>query len=210
MPSAELFWAFLVAAAVFAYMPGPAMIYATAQTIARGRRAGFLAALGIHLGGYVHVLAAASGLTALFRLVPEAYLVVKLAGAAYLAVIGGLMIRQALRGGGAKAEPPTRSHRRALVDSVLVEVLNPKTAIFFLAFLPQFTDPTASLPIWAQMLVLGTIVNLMFSSADLVSVSFAGALSRRLARSLRLQRWAQACGGTLLIGLGGRLALDRS
>ena len=210
MPSGELLWAFLAAAAVFAYMPGPAMIYATAQTLARGRRAGLRAALGIHLGGYVHVIAAASGLSVLFRVVPEAYLAVKLAGAAYLVAIGLVMIRQALRGGLGSADPPRRGDRRALVDSVLVEVLNPKTAIFFLAFLPQFTDPAAGLPIWAQMLALGVVVNLMFSSADLVTVTFAGALSRRLARSTTLQRWARAAGGTLLIGLGGRLALDRS
>ncbi len=209
MPSAEVLWTFFLAAAVFAYMPGPAMIYAAAQTIARGRRAGLLAALGIHIGGYVHVVAAASGLSALFRLVPEAYLAVKLAGAAYLMVIGGLMVRQALRGE-AVAAPTPRSGRRAFIDSVLVEVLNPKTAIFFLAFLPQFAVPGAGLPIWAQMLVLGTIVNLMFSSADIVSVGFAGAVSRRLARSATLQRLARAVGGTVLIGLGGRLALDRS
>ena len=202
MPSADLFWAFFAAAAVYAYMPGPAMLYAAAQTLGRGRRAGYMAALGIHIGGYAHVLAAAFGLSALFRLVPEAYLVLKLVGAAYLIFLGAGLIRQAFVGGQAGDRPTSpRTARRALVDSMLVEVLNPKTALFFLAFLPQFTDPAGSLAIWAQMLALGVIVNLMFSFADLLCVAFAGAISRRLSRSNALQRLARGLGGTLQIGV---------
>ncbi len=201
--------AFLVAAAVFAYLPGPAMLYATARTLAHGRRGGFMAALGIHLGGYVHVAGAALGLAALFQWVPEAYLVMKLVGAGYLVWLGlELIIRRGDALG--PSAPPARAGRRVFAQSVLVEVLNPKTAVFFVAFLPQFADPTAALPMWAQLLVLGTIVNLMFSSADLLCVLGAGAVADRVRRSPRIVMWARRAGGTLLVGLGAKLALDRS
>jgi len=166
MPRHELLIAFFTATAIFAYMPGPAMLYTTAQTIARGRSAGLMAALGIHLGGYLHVTAAAFGLSALFYAVPVLYLAVKIAGACYLIWLGIGIILQAGRETEAVPEAKRKSARRAFIESVTVEVLNPKTAIFFLAFLPQFVEAGAGLPVWAQFLVLGTIVNLMFSSAS--------------------------------------------
>ena len=209
MPATELLLAFLAATAVFAYMPGPAMLYAAAQTVAGGRSAGLMASLGIHLGGYAHVIAAAAGLSVLFHAVPVLYTLVKLAGAAYLVWLGIRLIRQA--GAASLALPRVEAGpgRPAFLESVAVEVLNPKTALFFLAFLPQFTDPSAALPIWTQLLLLGTIVNMMFSSADLICVLLAGAAVERLRRSSRAQRIARAAGGTILIGLGAHLALQR-
>ena len=209
MPATELLIAFLAATAVFAYMPGPAMLYAAAQTMSGGRSAGLVAALGIHLGGYAHVIAAAAGLSVLFHAVPVLYTLVKLAGAAYLVWLGIRLIRRA--GEASLAPLPARagSGRPAFLESVAVEVLNPKTALFFLAFLPQFTDASAALPIWTQLLLLGTIVNLMFSSADLICVLLAGAALERLRRSSRAQRIARRAGGALLIGLGVNLALHR-
>jgi threonine/homoserine/homoserine lactone efflux protein len=209
VPTTELLIAFLAATAVFAYMPGPAMLYAAAQTMSGGRSAGLVAALGIHLGGYAHVIAAAAGLSVLFHAVPVLYTLVKLAGAAYLVWLGIRLIRRA--GEASLAPLPARagSGRPAFLESVAVEVLNPKTALFFLAFLPQFTEASAVLPIWTQLLLLGTIVNLMFSSADLICVLLAGAALERLRRSSRAQRIARRAGGALLIGLGVNLALHR-
>ncbi|NTS32071.1 LysE family translocator [Phyllobacterium sp. BT25] len=209
MPSSELLIAFLITTAIFAYIPGPAMLYAAAQTIARGRRAGLMASLGIHLGCYVHVIAAAAGLSMLFHAVPMLYMLVKLAGAAYLVWLGISLFRArvedvALPGIEAK------SGRRAFLESISVEVLNPKTAIFFMAFLPQFIDASAAFPIWVQFLILGTIVNLMFSSADIVCVFLAGAIVTRLRRSNHARRLMQRAGGALLVGLGTHLALQRS
>jgi threonine/homoserine/homoserine lactone efflux protein len=209
MPATELLIAFLAATAVFAYMPGPAMLYAAAQTVAGGRGAGLMASLGIHLGGYAHVLAAAAGLSVLFHAVPVLYTSVKLAGAAYLVWLGIRLIRQAGAASGALPRARAGPGRPAFLESVAVEVLNPKTALFFLAFLPQFTDPSAALPIWTQFLLLGTIVNVMFSSADLVCVLLAGAAIERLRRSSRAQRIARRAGGAILIGLGVNLALQR-
>lgn len=209
MPSWELLLSFAVATAIFAYVPGPAVLYTAAQTLARGRRAGLLAMLGIHIGGYAHVLAAALGLAVVFELVPDLYLAVKFAGAAYLIWLGiGLLRSRPL-----DADLPhlaSKSARRSVFESILVEVLNPKVAIFYLAFLPQFVDPTAILPIWTQFLILGVIVNFAFSSADLVAVFLTSTLVARLKSSQRAQLWARRIGGTVLIGLGLRLAADRS
>lgn len=210
MPSAELFIAFLVTTAIFAYIPGPAMLYAAAQTMARGRWSGLMAALGLHVGGYVHVAAAAAGLSVLFHAVPVLYLAVKFAGAAYLVWLGISLLRARAHGDVAMPRIEAKSGRRALLESITVEVLNPKTAIFFLAFLPQFIDASAGAPIWMQFLFLGTIVNLMFSSADIVCVALAGLMIARLRRSSRAQRLMQRAGGAVLVGLGAHLALQRS
>lgn len=210
MPSTEILIAFAAAAMVFAWMPGPAMLYTAAHTVARGRRAGLMATLGIHLGGYVHVVAAAAGLSALFHAVPALYAAVKLAGAAYLVWLGLGMILGATRRRNAVPEIAGRTGRRAFLESIAVEVLNPKTAVFFIAFLPQFTDAGAAWPIWVQLLALGTVVNLMFSSADLVCVVLAGTVVERFRRSGAAERIARATGGSIIVGLGAHLALQRA
>lgn len=209
MPSYDLLIAFAAATAVFAYFPGPALLYTAAQTLARGRRAGFMAAFGIHLGCYVHVAAATLGLSAVFRHVPELYAAVKLVGAAYLVWLGIGMLRGGQKGEGETPAVAPKSAGRAFLESMAVEILNPKVAIFFLAFLPQFVDPAASFPVWLQFLILGIIVNLAFSSADIVTVLAASAVMARLRRSGRGQRLFRYLGGSVLIGLGVRLAADR-
>ncbi|MEI5678010.1 MULTISPECIES: LysE family translocator [unclassified Mesorhizobium] len=210
MPSTELLIAFFVTTAIFAYIPGPAMLYAAAQTLARGRWAGLMAAFGIHLGGYIHVIAAAAGLSVLFHAVPVLYLAVKFAGAAYLVWLGISLFRAKSQDEATMPGIGPKSARRAFMESIAVEVLNPKTALFFLAFLPQFIDASAAFPIWVQFILLGTIVNVMFSSADVMCVLLAGAAITRLRRSSRAQRLMQRAGGALLVGLGAHLALQRS
>ena len=208
MASCETLLAFATVTLLVAYFPGPALLYTAAQTIAHGRRAGLTAMLGIHLGCYVHVVAAAFGLSAVFKHVPELYMAVKLAGAAYLVWMGIGMIRSRLDGGAMIARPP-KTARRALADSIVVSVLNPKVALFFIALLPQFADPAGSLPIWAQLLILGTIVNLSFSSADLVTVfgaSFVMKLMKASRHGFGIGRWL---GGSLMIGLGLKLATEK-
>ncbi|MES0032984.1 LysE family translocator [Mesorhizobium sp. M0040] len=210
MPSTELLVAFFATTAIFAYIPGPAMLYAAAQTMARGRWSGLMAALGIHLGGYVHVFAAAVGLSVLFHAVPVLYMAVKLVGALYLVWLGVSLFRAKAQGDVVLPGIQPKSARRAFFESVAVEVLNPKTAIFFMAFLPQFIDASAAFPVWLQFVVLGTIVNLMFSSADIVCVVLAGAVIARLRRSSRAQRLMRRAGGAVLVGLGVHVALQKS
>ncbi len=210
MPSTDLLLAFFVTTAVFAFIPGPAMLYAAARTLSGGRRSGLMASLGIHLGGYVHVLAAATGLSILFRAVPALYLGVKLAGAAYLIWLGITLLRANAEQPGAEPTAKPASPRPALLQSVSIEILNPKTALFFLAFLPQFVDPAATAPIWLQFAVLGVVVNAMFSVADVACVMMADAIMARLRQSSRARRLMQRAGGSILIGLGAHLALQRS
>lgn len=210
MPSAQLLTTFFITTALFADIPGPAMLYAAAQTLARGRRSGLLAAFGIHLGCYVHVIAASAGLSVLFHAVPPLYLAVKLAGAGYLIWLGVSLFRAKTRGDAALPVMEAKSGRRAFFESVIVEVLNPKTAIFFLAFLPQFIDASAAFPVWVQFVILGTIVNVIFSSADIVCVMLAGMVTARLRRSSYVQHVMRRAGGAMLVGLGTHLALQRS
>ena len=208
MASWETLLAFATVTILVAYFPGPALLYTAAQTISHGRRAGLMAMLGIHLGCYLHVFAAAFGLSAVFKHVPELYVAVKIAGALYLIWIGIGMIRSRLGAPGQPLAPP-KTVKRALLDSFIVEILNPKVALFFIALLPQFVDPAASLPVWAQFLILGTIVNFAFSSADLVTVFGAsmvvGAMKKTKA-GFAFGRWI---GGSLMIGLGLKLATDK-
>lgn len=210
MPSTELLIAFFATTVIFAYIPGPAMLYAAAQTMARGRWSGLTAALGIHLGGYVHVVAAAAGLSVLFHAVPTLYIAVKLAGALYLIWLGVSLFRAKAQDDAVISGIEPKSARRAFFESITVEVLNPKTAIFFMAFLPQFIDASATFPVWLQFLVLGTIVNLMFSSADVMCVVLAGALITRLRRSSHAQHLMRRAGGAVLVGLGVHVALQKS
>ncbi|MEO0750796.1 MAG: LysE family translocator [Pseudomonadota bacterium] len=208
MPGPDLLIAFILATFVFGYMPGPALLYTAARTLAGGRRDGWHAALGLHMGGYVHVLAAAFGLALLFQAVPVLYTALKLVGAVYLVWLGiGILRRQQ----DMRVEVPKGAPKgRAFWQSATVEILNPKTAIFYLAFLPQFTDPTAGFAIWVQFLILGTVVNIVFSSADVLCVLLADRVAGLLRRPGQSARWMQRVGGSILIGLGVKLALSRS
>lgn len=210
MPSYELLVTFFITTVVFAYIPGPAMLYAAAQTMARGRFSGLMAVLGIHVGCYFHIFASAAGLSVLFQAVPWLYMAVKLCGAVYLIWLGFSMLRTKVVGGEVDLSIAPKSAKRAFVDSIIVDVLNPKTALFFLAFLPQFVDPSAAFPVWLQFLILGFMVNVIFSSADLVCVLLAGAMFGRLQGSGSVQRLARRAAGTVLMGLGVHLALQRS
>ena len=208
MATWETLLAFATVTILVAYFPGPALLYTAAQTISHGRKAGLMAMLGIHLGCYVHVLAAAFGLSAVFKHVPELFMAVKIAGALYLIWIGIGMIRSRLSAVDQPVAPP-KTVKRALMDSFIVEVLNPKVALFFIALLPQFVDPAGSLPVWVQFLILGTLVNFAFSSADLVTVfgaSFVVGAMKKTKAGFALGRWI---GGSMMIALGLKLATDR-
>ena len=206
MASIETLLAFALAMAVFAYMPGPAILYTAAQTLARGKRAGFMAALGLHVGGYFHVFAAALGLSAALAYVPNVYAAIKLAGALYLVWLGIALIRQR----DDDEEAPVvklKSARKAFMESIVVEVFNPKAALFFVAFLPQFVDPAGAWPVWLQLLVLGVATLVAFASADIVTVFAASAIAARARAGGAMRKGLKWLGGSILIGLGSRLAL---
>lgn len=197
MSSLGLWIPFAAATLAFACMPGPAILYMTAQTVALGRKAGLMAALGIHIGCYAHILAAAVGLTSLIEQAPMVYAAIKLAGAAYLVWLGLSMFLGWNKTANEAAGPASNSLR----DSIVVEVLNPKTALFFLTFLPQFVDPAAAFPLWLQFLLLGMFVNLVFSIADVAAVGIASVTLARVASGDAGWIVPKAC-GSILVGLG--------
>jgi threonine/homoserine/homoserine lactone efflux protein len=209
MPSFDLLIPFFVATSIFACMPGPGMLYAAAQTVARGHRAGWLSAVGLHIGGYAHILAAALGLAVMLEAVPVLYAIVKFVGAAYLIWLGTRLFRAPKLIVVSVAQRELTTHPQAIRDSIAVEVLNPKTALFYLAFLPQFTDASASWPVWGQILVLGTIVNFMFSVTDAVCVLVSDRMTKLLIASQAANRLARRIGGGILVGLGVNLAVSR-
>lgn len=197
MPSLELWIPFAAATLAFACMPGPAILYMTAQTVALGRRAGLMAAFGVHIGCYVHIFAAAIGLASLIEQAPMLFQAIKLAGAAYLVWLGLSMFMGWGKSNDKAASPASQSLR----DSIIVEVLNPKTALFFLTFLPQFVDPAAAFPLWLQFLLLGMFVNLVFSIADVAAVGIASVTLARVASGEAGWIVPKAC-GSILVGLG--------
>lgn len=194
---------FVVATLVFAFMPGPAILYMSAQTLAYGQRAGLMAALGIHLGCYVHIAAASAGLAALLHHAPVLYSFLRLAGAFYMLWLGGRMMFASVAHDA--TEIPSR-HRRVLRDSIVVEILNPKTALFFLTFLPQFVDPQGAMPSWLQFLLLGIIVNGAFSLGDLASVAIASFASPRISSS-GFADWIPRVSGGVLVGLSAAIMM---
>ena len=226
MPDSQLLIAFFASAAVFAYASGPSTLYAAAQTIAGGRKQGLQAAFGIHLGGYFHVAIVAMGVASLFTAVPIAYTAMKVVGSVYLCVLGITMWRSTLTRQidqrtdtyatdslERQAEEPSDTSaahiedEKTLFQSALVEILNPKTAIFYLAFLPQFTDPAGALSVSIQLLILGTIVNFLFSSADLLCVFFAERIVSIMTNGQTSTGVASRIAGVLLILLGVNLFL---
>ncbi|AHD03689.1 LysE family translocator [Leisingera methylohalidivorans] len=206
MPSVELLAAFFIATTVFAYMPGPGMFYAAAQTMAGGRKAGWFAALGMQVGGFFHVLAATFGLALVFAAVPVLYFALKIAGAAYLIWLGLKMLFDREPQSNQIEILQVKSLKRAFWESATVEILNPKTAIFFVAFLPQFTDPVATFPISVQLLLLGTFANLFFFSADVIFVALADRIIEFFKGSAAAGRLMKRLSGGLLVVLGLNVA----
>ncbi|MBJ6135589.1 LysE family translocator [Ochrobactrum sp. Q0168] len=200
MLSLELLVPFAVATLTFACIPGPAILYMTAQTLAHGRNAGLMAALGVHLGCYVHIVAATIGLASLIVHAPGVYMIIRFAGATYLIWLGLAIFFDWNKANDQTRNPATKTFR----DSIVVEVLNPKTALFFVTFLPQFVQPDAEFPLWLQFLVLGIGVNLIFSIADVAAVALASFAFGRFSTGEPNWLVPKTC-GTILVGLGAAL-----
>jgi threonine/homoserine/homoserine lactone efflux protein len=202
MPDAHALWLFSLATLALLLVPGPAVLYIVAQSVDHGRVAGFVSVAGVHVGTLVHTFAAAVGLSALIVSSAVAFSVVKYAGAAYLVYLG---IRRLLeRAQPAGGRPRGGSLARLFWRGALVNVLNPKTALFFFAFLPQFVDPDRT--VWSQVVVLGFLfVALGFLSDGLYALT-AGTLGRWLRRRPGILRWGS---GSVYVGLGALTAVTK-
>ena len=197
---------FLAAAAMIALSPGPGIFYVAARTLAGGRGEGLASTFGTGLGGLVHVAAGAAGVSALVMASADAFAVLKIAGALYLIWLGIKTAREARFDMTPSVE--RMGTARAFREGILVEALNPKTAAFFLAFLPQFVDPATG-PAWLQFLVLGTISVALNTAVDVAVVALVTrARAMTLARLSLLRRLRQGA-GIAIAGLGLSLLFVR-
>jgi threonine/homoserine/homoserine lactone efflux protein len=203
---------FLTAALLLAVAPGPGMLYVLARSLAGGKREGVLSALGTFLGGMAHVFAAALGVSVILARSAMAFSTVKYAGAGYLCFLGVRMILDArdqevlvpdtFAAGNTVARNP-------LWQGVATEVLNPKTALFFLSFIPQFVN-RGSGHVFLQFVLLGTFSVVLNTTADLIVIMLAGPLGKKIRSSAVFRRRQRTVTGAIMIGLGTYLATSES
>ena len=200
---------FLTAAVLLAIAPGPGMLYVLARSLAGGKREGVLSALGTFLGGMVHVIAAALGVSIILARSALAFATVKYAGAAYLGFLGVRMILDARKENSESLPRDIKPARNPLWQGVATEVLNPKTALFFLSFIPQFVN-RASGHVFLQFVTLGTVSVVMNTTADLIVIALAGPLGAKIRNSATFRRRQRTVTGAIMIGLGTYLATSES
>ena len=205
--TSPLFGLFLLAAVALAITPGPGIAYVLARTVSGGRADGLASTAGTALGGLVHVVAAAAGLSALLMQSAGAFTIVRYVGALYLIYLG---VRTLFAGSAPAGVVRIRSHgaRRAFIEGVVVEALNVKTAIFFLAFLPQFVHP--ALPLLTQFVVLGLICVALNTAVDVAVVLGASAALSRSSMQGRIRTWLRRVSGTTMVALGIGVVVLRS
>lgn len=202
MPDSAHLLAFFIAATTIALIPGPGVLYVLARSLGGGRTEGIRSSFGTGIGGMVHVVAAAVGLSAIIATSATAFSIVKYAGAAYLVWLGVHALRhrdQQAPIGLATAGETGRSN--AFKQGILTEVLNPKTALFFLTFLPQFTQPENG-PVAIQIIILGTISVALNTLVDVIVAFGAGRISEQLRTRPKMWRRQQTATGSILVGLG--------
>src|ERR1700704_166636 len=206
MPEQSAFLTFLLAAFMLNIAPGPDMLYVIGRSVGQGRKAGIVSSLGVFVGCWVHILAAAFGIAALLRSSPMAFNLVRYAGAAYLIYLGIKMVIQ-------KTDLSSQQLKRESLASIfrqgaITNVLNPKVAIFFLAFLPQFIDARRG-SVVLQILGLGLIFNVGGTLVNLAVAYAGGTLGELLRRNQHIARLQRRFTGVIFIGLGLRLAWQR-
>jgi threonine/homoserine/homoserine lactone efflux protein len=209
IPSAASIGLFAVAATLLLLTPGPAVLYIVARSIEQGRVAGLASVFGITTGTLVHVLASTLGLSALLASSTLAFAAVKYAGAGYLIYMGVRRILSRTDAPASQSKLPKRSLGRLYRDGFIVNLLNPKTALFFLAFLPQFVDPSRGAAAF-QIAFLGLLFTLMGLTSDGLYALVAGSAARWVKRQGRYLRWERFVSGGVFIGLGLTAALTGS
>ncbi len=207
MPDPDRLALFVAATLALLVVPGPAVLYIVTQSVDHGRRAGIVSTVGIHVGSLVHVVAASIGLSALLVSSATAFEVVKYVGAVYIVALG--LRRLLARDGGGAAEPRPRQLRRIFAQGIVVNVLNPKTALFFFAFLPQFVDVDAG-HVGMQMAFLGLLFIALGFVSDGTWAVAAGTAGRWLRRSARARHAQPYASGGTLVGIGVLAALTGS
>lgn len=204
MPSTATLLTFTLAAAALVVVPGPSVVYVMTRGVAFGRRAGMVSVAGLEAGSLLHLVATVAGLATVLAAWPAGLQVLQWAGAGYLLWLGWDQFRIArpLRDPGQPSTGDQPSTMRLFRDGMLIDLLNPGTAMFFLAFLPQFVDPTRG-PVALQILVLGSCYLLLAVINDSVYALAAGGLAGRFHRSDGSRRWTAIVTGIIYVGLAG-------
>jgi threonine/homoserine/homoserine lactone efflux protein len=210
MPDLTQLVLYFAAAVLLAITPGPGIFYVAARTLAGGRAEGVASSLGTGLGGMVHILAGAVGVSAIVLASAELFTALKLIGAAYLVWLGIRTVRDARRdaSAGLSSAASTVGPWRAFREGVLVEALNPKTAAFFLAFIPQFVDPAVG-NVALQFVVLGVVSVVLNTLADIVVALAASGIRAGAAARPSLVRRLREASGAAMVALGVGLAFAR-
>jgi threonine/homoserine/homoserine lactone efflux protein len=212
MPDSTQFALYFAAALMLAVTPGPGIFYVAARTLAGGRAEGMASSFGTGLGGMAHVLAGSLGVSAIVLASAELFTALKLVGAAYLVWLGLRTLRIARREASAGLDgsgaTPSLGPRRAFREGVLVEALNPKTAAFFLAFVPQFVDPAAG-HVALQFMALGFVSVALNTLADIVVAFAASGIRQGAAARPSLIRRLREASGAAMVALGIGLALAK-
>jgi threonine/homoserine/homoserine lactone efflux protein len=203
MPAASTLLLFAVASLALLAVPGPAVFYLVTRSVTQGRSAGLVSVLGVETGTFAYAVAAAAGLTGLIAASETGFAIVRFAGAAYLVYLG---IRRLLERGDRDDASAPSARSRLVLRGLVVQLLNPKIAVFFLAFLPQFVDPDRG-SVVAQSLLLGALFTVLAMLSDGAYVLLAGAVGGRLRRGGGARRLARLSGG-VYIGLGITAALS--
>lgn len=206
MPDFAAFSLFLTAAFLLSITPGPGILYVLARSLHGGRREGILSSFGLLLGGLVHVVAAAVGLSTVLMTSAVAFSVIKYVGAAYLIYLGLRILLNRSEAAQSTLHTAPEQSRNTLIQGIFTEALNPKTALFFLAFIPQFVDPASGSTL-LQFLVLGLITAVLNFLADTVVALFAGPIGQHFRTNHRFQQRQQTVSGCTMIGLGAYVAL---
>jgi threonine/homoserine/homoserine lactone efflux protein len=204
MPSLTSLLLFAAASIALLVVPGPSVLYIVTRSVSQGRRAGLISVLGVHVGSAVHVTAAALGLSALLASSATAFMIVKYLGAAYLVWLGVQKLRR--RESGPVEEAPPVRRTRLFTQGIVVNVLNPKTAIFFLAFLPQFVNPSRG-PVALQIIILGACFIVLGIMSDGGYAMLAGTLAGRIRRTRGSRQRLDRASGVVYLGLGATAAL---
>lgn len=209
MPSIEILVAFTLAAILMNISPGPSNLYVMARSIAQGTQGGIIAALGLAVGSLVHVVATVLGLSAIFKHSPMLYTIIKLLGAGYLLYLGynywkaSKEKHKETKMGKTKVKPLWT----VFYESVIVEVTNPKTALFFIAFLPQFVVPESG-SVATQLLILGIIVTISAIPCDLLVALFSSKVSKWIVKNEKAQVIQERVSGSILMAMGTYIIAD--
>ncbi|WP_416307944.1 LysE family translocator [Neptunicella sp. SCSIO 80796] len=207
MLSIDTIVTFSLAALLLSLSPGPSNLYIMARSINQGYKAGVAAASGLAVGSFIYVIATALGIATLFKYSPVAYTLIKIAGAGYLIYLGIQYLRAPKTAANTPIAAPTHSFGHIFRQSIIVELTNPKTALFFIAFLPQFVSTEAG-SVTVQLMVLGAIYALIALCCDLMVATLAGKLGSWLVQHQAFIYWQDKISGSILVGLGSYIGLE--